>query len=382
MYTHRRIPSDLLPPHQGDARRENDGRILQYATPRTLEDREPHPQNLSNARGTYAELINPNSYIDSTARVEFSLVHRLVEDIHLAPPLQPLPNDTYGFPDMYHRIPPPPSPRSMRSYILLEVAPAQPYPPAWHDEQPFAHTYPIHDRSVPRYSASHTPCVDGTERAKGVPTQEFRPLQRHEQSPASTSLRAESSSRESRRVKVAPVPNRAASSGKRGSQTLTNQKKGTQANDLGCTPTHSQSTAECLLLPLQGPSTPPPTPEAPRRTGHEKTKHRSILLPGMPKAIRISTGAYVCPHLTCNKIFTTTYAVARHYWKHLPERVKWRCTRCRKTYTRSHSALQHFRKVHRDEGPREREIVMEWPSTMTADASSPGADAAINGDRS
>ncbi|KAA1480090.1 hypothetical protein DENSPDRAFT_846469 [Dentipellis sp. KUC8613] len=99
--------------------------------------------------------------------------------------------------------------------------------------------------------------------------------------------------------------------------------------------------------------------------------------PGMPEIIRIGAGAYACPHATCSKTCTTTYDVARHYWKHLPERVMWTCTRCGETYTRSYNALRHFRKVHRDEGPREGEIIMEWPSAMTADALSPDADAAI-----
>ncbi|KAA1476742.1 hypothetical protein DENSPDRAFT_843807 [Dentipellis sp. KUC8613] len=82
----------------------------------------------------------------------------------------------------------------------------------------------------------------------------------------------------------------------------------------------------------------------------------------MPKVIKVSQNKYQCPYAKCPTTCTSVHDVERHYWKHLPVRVKWSCTLCGGSFTRSYNATRHFRKAHRTEGPREGDIVMDWPS--------------------
>ncbi|TFY51558.1 hypothetical protein EVG20_g10946 [Dentipellis fragilis] len=264
----------------------------------------------------------------------------------------------------YHEVLPPPNP--MGPGVLPEVAPTPPYPPTWYDEQPLAQASVMfgYSGSMPGYDAINTHYSSGG--AGCNPAGQFQALQYPEQSRprASTSSQAESGYEQSKRLKlerVAPVVRQTTRS-ERQTQTLTEHIIRTQVNDLGHEATLDQFAARYLIVPLQGPSTPPSTPGARAKTGRRKTRENRIPKPpGMPKAIRIGHKKYRCPYAECRRTCTSTHDVERHYWEHLPARVKWSCTLCGGRYTRHYNALRHFRVAHNPKGPHEGQITMDWP---------------------
>ncbi|TFY61490.1 hypothetical protein EVG20_g7036 [Dentipellis fragilis] len=265
----------------------------------------------------------------------------------------------------YHEVPPLPNP--MGPNVLPEVAPTPPYLPAWYDEQLLPQAYmPGYGGSGPAYDAI---CTRHSSSGVGyIPAGQFQPLQyqEHSQPSTSTSLQAVSRSKQSRRLileRVTPVVRQTTRS-ERQAQTLTQHNVRTQVNDLGYEATLDQFTARYLLAPLRGPSTPPPTPGARAKTGRaKKGENRIPHPPGMPKAIKIGHKEYRCPYAKCRQTCTSTHDVARHYWEHLPARVKWSCTLCGGRYTRHYNALRHFRMAHDPKGPHEGQITMDWPPT-------------------
>ncbi|TFY60871.1 hypothetical protein EVG20_g7262 [Dentipellis fragilis] len=272
----------------------------------------------------------------------------------------------------YHHEAPTPWDRT-RSCIFPEMPP----PTQFSTQPPRGQSYP-----TPEYAAAGVPC--GSCTAMDVPHSDFQPDQHQEPGWTDSSLRTRTNhqqSRRNRREGSNPLVHQTHRSGHEVRQTLKNNIRRTQANDLGDEDIPGLSAQRYLPMPPRGPSTPPPATsargkkggaktrvktQAPRPAPAKRTRRKIPPPPGMPKVKKVGEKRYGCPHEGCNKDYSRAYDVKRHYWDHVDDKLIWVCMECFGVYTRYDNALKHFKLAHKREALDEDILMIQCTTEQIA----------------